>query len=192
MVIVTGGMHRSGTTWLYNVLRSIYPYYNSYFFDSSNINFSPQSIIKAHEWHESFNGVTSIRIVRDLRSVAASLLEFEPLKTYYKLDTTNIVDHLSRIVHKESEDWREQLLIKYEDTKLANVKQIKNFLNIDIDEAKIVESVENIKHPKENRDLVTEFWPGHITNSKYQNLPVSTIKYIESKFDWWFKKYGYF
>jgi hypothetical protein len=191
MVIVTGGLHRSGTTWLYNVLRSMYPTYKNYFAENFPIDLNTSSIIKSHKWHESFVDTTSIRIVRDLRSVAASLLEFEPLKNYYSLNCNNIVDHLNKIIQLESEDWKENLLIKYEDTKLVNIEKIKNFLEIDVNVTAVYNSVEKIKHPTVDRDLTTEFWPKHITNSNYQNLPVNIIKYIERDFDWWFTKYEY-
>lgn len=191
MIIVTGGIHRSGTTWLYNVLRAMYPTYKSYFAEHFPVDLSINSIIKSHVWHESFINTTSIRIVRDLRSVAASLLEFKPLKNYYNLNCDNVVNHLNKIVQKESEDWKENLLIKYEDTKLVNIEKIKNFLEIDVNIMEIYNLVENIKHPLDNRDLTTEYWPNHITNSDYQNLTAKTIKYIECEFNWWFKKYGY-
>jgi hypothetical protein len=38
MLIVTGGMHRSGTTWLYNVLKTMYPTYKSYFAETFPID----------------------------------------------------------------------------------------------------------------------------------------------------------
>jgi hypothetical protein len=192
MLIVTGGMHRSGTTWLYNVLKTMYPTYKSYFAEAFPIDLGINSIIKTHEWHDTLTNTTSIRIVRDLRSIAASLLEFKPLKNYYNLNHNNIIDHLKKNIQKESEDWKENLLIKYEDAKIFNIEKIKSFLNNDVDALTIYNTVENIKHPVFERDLNTEFWPNHITNSDYQTLPPLIIKYIENEFDWWFKKYGYF
>jgi hypothetical protein len=192
MLIVTGGMHRSGTTWLFNVLKALYPTYQSYFAESFPIDKSINSIIKTHEWHTTFVDTTSIRIVRDLRSVTASLLEFEPLKNYYNLNHDNVVDYLKKNIQKESEDWKENLLIKYEDAKIFNIEKIKSFLDIKVDAMTIYNTVENIKHPVVERDLNTEFWPNHVTNSNYQTLPPAIIKYIENDFNWWFKKYGYF
>lgn len=191
MVIVTGGLHRSGTTWLYNVLRILYPEYKCFFAETFPIDFTTNSIIKAHNWDNSFVNAKVIRIVRDIRNVAASFLAFEPLRQYYDLNHNNIVDHLNSIIHQESENWKEDLLLKYENSKLENISKIINFLNIDADPLLILTQVEAIKHPTTSRDLTTEFWPNHISNSNYKNLPQSLNKYLEHNFNWWLTKYEY-
>lgn len=189
MIIVTGGIHRSGTTWLYNCVKNLFDEYNYCFYE--NINLYPNTIYKSHTWHEEFVNTDSILITRDIRSVAASLLSFKPLKNYYNINENNIIRHLEKTVVEECELWQPKLKLKYEDGKLKNTQKIIDHFLIDKNAESIVQKTDQIEQPKHTRDIHTELWPNHITGSSMANLPVKLCDEISIHFGWWLEKHGY-
>lgn len=187
--IVTGGIHRSGTTWLYNTVCNMFPIYKRSFFENREL--MDNYVYKSHAWHKEFLNCHSVLIVRDLRSVAASLFAFDPLLNFYKLSYQNIIPILKELVEKECEDWKPTLTLKYENGKEVNTRLLINYFNLDIDCKQHVELINQIPLPTCTRDKKTELWPGHITNSNINNLPTSVYNEITEEFEWWFKKYGY-
>lgn len=102
-----------------------------------------------------------------------------------------VVDVPSDMIEKECELWQESLLLKYEDGKIANIQKICSALNLNNSATSIFNHVERIPFPKYRRDLVSEFHPGHITNSSWRSLDQKLIEDIEITFNWWFSKHGY-
>lgn len=183
-VIITGGMHRSGTTWLYNTLRMCYPYWNSKFWNGVIEN---EVIYKSHSWENTFRNFKTILIVRDLRDVAGSLLAFKPTRDYYQITEENVINVIDGMIHPECEYWQPDLILRYEDDKCRNIEQIIRLTNQTyLDPKEIYNKVESIKLPDRGRDTLTELWPNHMTGGKVSNKTADKIK---DHFDWWYKKY---
>lgn len=187
--IVTGGIHRSGTTWLYNIVCNMFPTYKRCFFENTRL--LNNYVYKSHNWHNEFSNCHSILIVRDLRSVAASLFAFSPLLNFYKLTYQNIIPILTTMVEKECEEWKPTLTLKYEHGKEVNTKCLINYFGLNLNCNQHIELVNNINLPKHTRDKVTELWPGHITNSTADHLPTAVYDQITENFQWWLTKYKY-
>lgn len=185
--IVTGGIHRSGTTWLYNTLRMCYPHWSHKFWDGAAEN---EVIYKSHSWENTFHQFWSILIVRDLRDVAGSLLAFKPTRDYYKITEENVIDVINGMIGPECEHWQPDLILRYEDGKHRNIEQILRFTNQTyLDPQEIYNKVESIRLPDKGRDTLTELWPDHITDGKVSNQTADKIK---DHFDWWYRKYYHY
>jgi hypothetical protein len=189
MIIITGGIHRSGTTWLYNTVKNLFPSYRYCFYE--NIKLYNNTVYKSHLWHEEFSTGTSILITRDIRSVAASLFKFQPLKQYYNITDANIITVLERMIEQECEAWNPNLKLRYEDGKLFNTQKIIDYFSLDIDAQSHVQLIEEICMPSLTRDIHTELWPGHRTDSSMAELSTPLCDKISIKFGWWLEKHGY-
>lgn len=189
MIIITGGIHRSGTTWLYNTVKNLFPTYGYCFYENTTLY--NNTVYKSHLWHEEFSQGTSILITRDIRSVAASLYKFKPLKHYYNISDANIISILDHMIEHECEAWNCNLKIKYEDGKLLNTQKIIDYFSLNVNARDHVQLIEDISMPEITRDIRTELWPNHRTGSSIDNLSNSLLEKINKHFSWWLEKHGY-
>ena len=188
---IIGGIHRSGTTWLFNIFKNIFPDYDSTFAGRDNNYTYDKSVVKSHLYHDKFDDYHKIFIVRDLRSVAASVMKFKPIIKWLDVSENNIINVLDQFLKEEYNPWEKDLILMYEDGKEINVNKIKDYTRLNFDTKKIIESVESIKIPDQWDHKNTELHPNHITNSSKNDLSNEVYNKITIKFKYWLQKYGY-
>lgn len=188
---IIGGIHRSGTTWLFNIFKNIFSDYDSTFAGRNNSYEYDKSIVKSHLYYNEFNLYHKIFIVRDLRSVAASVMKFRPMREWLNVSENNMINVLDNFIKKEYEPWKKDLILRYEDGKQINVNKIKNYTRLNFNIKQIIESVESIKIPEQWDKENTELHPGHITYSSKNDLSDKLYNEITIKFKYWLEKYGY-
>lgn len=205
--IICAGMHRSGSTWLFNVLRYIYleQGYSIYSCFANN-DYDPCKdadihIVKTHAMKKSLIPNTNyiLTTCRDLRDIAASAVRRELVED----SIDQIIRYIDNVVTKEYTPWKDisTFEMKYEDmhsNKLGMISKIAKAIYMPMTEpAKVLEKVESLKLPEKKGDFdeATQLHYNHITNgtprSYHTTLPNSTIHTIEVKHGIWLKNKGY-
>ena len=200
--IICAGLYRSGSTWLFNVVRAIFEFNNIEYQSGFGVynNDSPVQIIKLHSFQpEILSGnVTTIMTVRDLRDIIASAI-----RKYGKLHineefclkkTFEFADEVLKCYY----DWREHtdLFLKYENIvtdKKFVIQKISQTLKQPVDIEQIHEYVENLKMPTRGSDADTLLWANHITDGSIgsfkKTLNPHWISAIEEKYHQFIKDY---
>jgi len=199
--ILCAGMHRSGSTWLFNTLRMIHIFDNesvySYFFSEYDSSKGENASIHVAKTHQ-FDDVLDVRYdyifttCRDLRDIAASAVR----KGIITNHTNTVVKYLRHVVSEEYENWRtySDLEVIYEDMvhdKVCTTRDIANRLDIEIDPLVVSQAVEQLPFPEKGQPYFrdTQIHYGHITNgtpgSYSETLSSRTINKIERQFSDW-------
>jgi hypothetical protein len=203
-LVVCAGMPRSGSTWLYNVIRCLLKQagkdvYGAWIGNYNPSNPSKTHIVKIHDFSEELakKGDLIFTSRRDLRDIATSLM----LRSW--ANQSDIVSKLNRIIesHQKWFDCSTYELI-YErmiESKLKEVKALSEVLCLDLSSDSIqlaLDRVESFKHEGEGLfDSESLLHKNHIQNGKpghYQNILTEAItERINIEFKEWMSQYNY-
>ena len=199
--ILCAGMHRSGSTWLFNTIRMIYicdqESVYSYFFSEYESSRGVKATIHVAKTHQ-FEDVLSVKYdyifttCRDLRDVAASAVR----KGIIPNNTSTILKYLRKLLSEEYENWRSysDMEVVYEDMvndKVDMTRSIADRLEIEVDPVIVSQAVEKLPFPEKGEPYFrdTQIHYGHITNgtpgSYHETLSKRTIRKIERQFSSW-------
>lgn len=157
-LIVVAGLKRSGTTWMFNVVRLALPEFQT----TSNHDIPPGDVIlKTHWWNKKLAEHASLIFSswRDPKEVRESLIRFEGGEPA-----------MGRILnHYEHWDEQAHYRMKYEDL-LTNprevVAEILSVLGSDADHDDILTRVSSIQPPEIGIDWETLYHAGHFTKDR--------------------------
>lgn len=205
MLVVCAGVHRSGSTWLYNAVRLILIDSGKSVYGCFKTNYDPENkaeahVVKAHKFYKELkeNADFIFTCRRDLRDIVASAVRRG------LIDESAAMDYLDEIIKKEYEPWKRHsnLEIVYEKMlkrrKTDYIKKLAEIMGIDnIDSLEIRDKIESLPIPQSEEDFDEEIQLhfGHITNGKYrtwkETLTEYTIVAIEIRYAKWLEKNGY-
>jgi LPS sulfotransferase NodH len=201
-LLLCAGPMRSGSTWLYNVLRLAHPaIYATYvhwpeaqlWMHAGNGELKrPVWLVKAHTFNVYFADAADYVLTtrRDIRDIAASALR--------RNMTTDIIPFVDEQI-ENYQQWAaySDLEIVYEEMvqdKVATIQKILDLLRLGGSASELHERVEAIPLPTEH-DKLTQLWWNHITDGgvgTYENtLSRETISAIEDRYGWWLLQHGY-
>lgn len=163
MIVVVGGMKRSGSTWLYNVARvamrhaGIEPKVGEY--DLFAQGAQPPLLIKQHWWKPDLAEAADVVLssVRDVEGV------YESLKAFWGREPT--ARELAKIV-AHWQRWSEvaNYEMPYEDLlgdPLSVAQWVVAVLGLDADPVAVLDEVNRIELPAEGKDPVTFYFANH-------------------------------
>lgn len=182
MKICCAGSYRSGSTWMFNVLRIIFP---------------KDSLIKTHPpMLEDFDIVLTSH--RDLRRIAASLWrKWGHLPNYGWTQVWNCLDEVVQWHSWWCKHDKIVMDMKYEDMVVDPKAMIERMLRVfskSNDSKKILEEIEQISLPSEGYDAFTLMHWNHITSKDpmcIKPLTEEEALKIQTRFSVWQKKHGY-
>lgn len=203
MNVLCAGIHRSGSTWIYNVVRYLYLNQNYNIYCSfANESYDPENpaevhVIKIHryamKWDEIADCIITSR--RDLRDIAASAVR----RGLVENSPGPVVDYLRGVAYREFNSWNERaaLMIPYEKMILDKPKYIKKIakvLNLKCNPQTVHQQVESLKPGKES-DPLTMLHPNHFTDGGVgtfnKTLSSKTVNAINEKYKPWLISNGY-
>jgi hypothetical protein len=200
LVIVSAGMRRSGSTWLFNTLRQLCAtqadVYSCFSNRYQHANLAPFHVIKCHDFIHEIKPLAKHVFVsrRDLRDIAASAVR----RGMVLDDPEEIIPFLqNEITHFEA--WRQfsTLEIPYEevvDNKLRFTAIIADKLGVQTDVDRVERQVAELPI-RAHYDRTTKLWPNHVTDGRVgtfqSTLCSKTVTAINVEFDDWLNNYGY-
>ncbi|MEP5568773.1 MAG: sulfotransferase domain-containing protein [Halioglobus sp.] len=204
-LIISAGMPRSGSTWLYNALRLILEEslleFDSGWFDDKRDQIGIQRLlIKTHHFEAEFRNQSalifySFRDIRDSLASAKRMFGHDPSLAR------------ARLYYENYQTWSKiaDYTMKYENMKQSPDETISSICNVlgltNINPDKIANRVGRLRHdPKEGHgdryNPVNLLHKNHITNGEHgswdDGIPVHLLREIENEFGEWFVKHGYF
>ena len=205
MLVVCAGVHRSGSTWLYNAVRLILIDSGKSVYGCFATNYDPKNeaeahVVKTHNFVDSLNENADFVFTskRDLRDIVASAVRRN------LIDESDALPYLEKIMKREYEPWKRHsnLEIGYErmirKKKPDYIKKLAEIMGIeDINPSEIIGKIESLTVPQSEEDFdeETQLHFGHITNGKYRTWAKTLCEYtvvaIEIKYSKWLKKNGY-
>lgn len=191
-LIVSAGMVRSGSTWLYNVLRHVYlcdekRVYGSYETDYDPAMEADIHVVKTHRWRSDlYEGANAVFTTwRDLRDVAASIVR----RGWCREEI--ITPYVREVIFREYNLWHEKSTLEVcypvlVSDPLHEIQRILDCLELtnvcceevarDID--KLGRCVSTVVSP------ITQIWPGHVTDGRIgsyrETLSEETVRSIEA------------
>lgn len=204
--IICAGMHRSGSTWMYNAVRQIYlnQGYNVYGCFANKYDFENKTdihVLKVHEYKESVIKTVNYFLLsyRDVRDIAASAIR----RNLISENIDEILAYTDNVIKREYEPWKK--LARYEmryeqmyQSKIDMVSEIAKAINMPIQDAtKIKNDIESLKPPstQEDFDEENQLHCNHITNgipgSYITTLSKEMIAAIENRHGKWLKDKEY-
>lgn len=212
--ILCGGMNRSGSTWIFNLLRLIVSksyksenVYLSWIGDYDPDNPALVHLVKAHVFAdaEPFCWDYTISSYRDLRAVAGSMIRMEWIAP--KSDT--IIPFLTRYIEEEAA-WERVAndIVRYEsifDRSIEITSAISRALSIDLDEWELRGISDHLRSMRpsndnpdggiDNADPITMLHAGHRSSGSDEDaigyVPLDVAVDIELNFSDWFKDRNY-
>lgn len=197
-LIVCAGMHRSGSTWLYNAVRLIIasqglPVYGCFSSNYRQDDGRPVHVVKTHAFSPGLKGLADCIFTtrRDLRDVAASAVRMQLCRH----DPSHVVEYLIRIVEQDYVPW-----MQFSDFELPYEEMVRDethfievlglFLGATVSGEDIRGRIEALGPGAES--LLHE---GHITRREpgtfAEVLPPETIHAVEKAFRGWQAQRGY-
>lgn len=173
-VILAAGMVRTGSTWLYNVLRYAYlnagqRVYGCYASDYVTETQADVHVVKIHNYDDELRRRADLIFTcwRDLRDVAASAVR----KGWVTGDAADLVPYLRRILAMQYDAWEpcsdyEAMYPMIADMPLLAVRRLLARLDLDSRFAEPIladlDKIGRIVQPGVNEE--TQLWPDHITD----------------------------
>ena len=204
MRVVAAGMHRSGSTLLYNVLRmilsqdsTVYSAFLNLSYDAAEAAEYDHQVIKVHRFNSAVAKTADFIFMtrRDLRDVAASSVRHKKLSP---LPTPTVV-YCVKVMRREHDPWlpHVSMVIPYHlmmQDKVKCIRRIAAMLKQEVNAAEVHASVEALKSTN-MFDPVTQLHPNHITDGRVgsyrETLPQASVDAINLRCKSWLKKYGY-
>lgn len=205
MRIVCAGMHRSGSTWLFNVLRMMFLEKNVPIYSCFENKYDPKNnalfhIVKVHKFKESIQKDADFIFTtcRDLRDIAASAIR----RNLVEHTPDSVERYLREIIEREYKPWSSvsDYEVRYEvmfRDKEKEISKIAKRVGIYVDSKKVKKAVDLLIAPSNPNefDEITQLHYNHITNgipNSYKNtLSVEVIDRINFKFESWLKEKRY-
>jgi len=198
MLIISAGMPRSASTWLYNILRIILENYTSGWFNDiqGKISGNGDYLIKIHDYNDWLAKRSSFIFYsyRDVRDAIASIKRKFNIKPDIKE-----VDHIIQ----QDQKWRKTNphLVRYEDV-ITNpkkeVSKIIHTLGIQCDVDEVYHKFQQIPTTSSNSlsyDKITLFHPNHITKGGRghweEELDEQLKKKILELYEYWLVENNY-
>lgn len=205
MLIISAGMPRSGSTWLFNVIRLLLenanyspPQFTSGWIDDIDLS-DPNVLVKIHRYDENIIAKSDLIFYsyRDLRDAIAS--------AYRKFNRIPSIDYAKFLVEQD-EVWRSKatFTMRYEamlDNPGLIIEEISKILGIKNPSTNIlIEKVNTLNYDSygEKNSTYNEsnlYHHGHKTNGAYRSwedgLDESLAKCIYLEFESWFKMHQY-
>lgn len=206
-LILCAGMKRSGTTWLYNVLR--YCYLNAGMSVYADFDDAYQSqcaadvhVLKIHEYRKDRRQAADLVFtsIRDLRDAVASQVRRKMIPN----EPQACANCAERMMLLEYQPWQQHsdYEMRYEEMirdPVGTVQDISNRLGLQFAReaaegvASDVEKLTRIRLAR--RDSVTQLWPGHITDGRAhsfgETITPESIAAIEAVAREWLREKGY-
>ena len=204
-LLLVAGMPRSGSTWLYNVIRLALEdviagaqIWSGWTEDLDRASGERTKLVKLHDFDEILAAEADIIIYsyRDIRDVIAS--------SYRMWGTAPTVEHAQSLV-SQFQHWYDRcnVLIRYDELiarPLQIVTRVTAALGIHPDPAKIVERLRPLSSlpPESATDSyhrTTLYHRNHLTHGGHvtwkNDVDAAVIRAIEVRFADWFKRYSY-
>ncbi len=200
-LILSGGMQRSGSTLLFNILKLVLSHDKQkvlsagWVHDIERLPAGDIYLIKLHHinWLRGLRAAQVFYTYRDLRDALVSFSR--------KFDQPTIELARKWIADFQWAERHADRMIRYEDL-IGNLEEVVSCLMGDLHiSAPVQEIIANIPDDKsgQNRDgrhsMETLFHSGHRTNTRTgewrRELDSDLLDRLHSEFDWWFLKNGY-
>lgn len=197
---VSAGLPRSGSTWLFNVLREVlYVKYGSrlYSFWEEDLESTPANaviLVKTHTLNSYYTQYAqkSFFTYRDIRTVAVS--NFRMFQQ--TISMASIRAYMREFVIAQNTC---DMLIRYEDLREWPIDVIKNIaqhLRIEVDAEDIHKEVASLKPPTGSTySKKTLLHPYHFTHTGdkdwHELIPQELQQQIHKEYRWWFKEFNY-
>lgn len=184
MRIIVAGLYRSGSTWLFNVVRficeehgTVYSCFEDQYdqWESGKFDFE---IVKAHKFDEIWiPGSVILTSIRPWKEVRKSMIRLRELnKTGNKTQHIRIPTFLEWLARWNNHN---NYCMEFKDIytrPLGVIKEVAAAISLDCEAKAIYEKVQALKPPKDGIDKVTLMHSNHITKyyskkdfKKYQN-----------------------
>lgn len=195
--VVVAGMHRSGTTWLFNTVRegvqaSGLTLHSGF---GSEVDWGDPADVVVQKLHRGAvpEGAVVVMMKRDLRGVAASAMRMG------LVDEDDVISYLRTCVEQEDKPFRPlaSLRMAYEDMmadKVAATARVLRVLGLDADARDVHRRVEGLRIPDEGHDPETQLHAGHVTSGvpwDWRPLSARAVRAIEGAFGAWLARNGY-
>ena len=198
-VIVCAGMHRSGSTWLYNAVRLIIassrvPVYACWVNKYKPDDGRKIHVVKTHLFYpkirEAADCIFTTR--RDLRDVAASAVR----KGICRSTPMDVLAYLTRIIDEDYIPWMQSsdFEVPYEDMIRDEphfIEVLAAFMGFSVDGGEIKAEIDALD-PDDPEALLS---PGHITRREpgtfAETLGLPAIRAVETAFQGWQEQRGY-
>jgi len=204
-LILCAGMRRSGSTWLFNVLRysylnAGYRIYGDYTKEYKSSIPADVHVVKIHPFDHGYCERSELifTTIRDLRDVVASMVRFKLAHN----TQSGIARCARQLIAREYTPWatHSNLEIRYEEMvrdRPAAIAQILAVLGLpDVDPQEVHRDIEKltlIALPEHDR--TTQIWPHHLTDGRLgsysETLSPQLIGIIEDAAGDWLTEHGY-
>lgn len=199
MIILSGGMVRSGSTWMFNVLRTIMmqkhdDVWAGWIGDYKDVA-NEHRVIKTHKYLSELVDEADYVFYsfRDLRDVAASIKR----KTG-TLPTNEQLDRAIEMFYK----WYEiaNFSMRYEEMirdDAVVIQKVANQLKHPVNSDEMIETLNGMQHAKPGQlyDKTNLYHPNHITDGRHHSwdgvLEPDYVQNIEKRYKQWLTKMGY-
>lgn len=201
-LVVCAGMHRSGSTWLYNAVRLIlasqmlpvYATFVSNYRKSGCSDGRPIHVVKTHRYYRDIQEAAECVFTtrRDLRDLAASAVRMGLCPS----TRSGVIEYLTRVLDEDYIPWVQfsDFEMPYE-TMMADQERmigiLAAFMGFSVNEVAVREQIDRLTH----EDPETLLAPGHITKgtpgSFPETLPEDCILAVETAFQRWQEQHGY-
>jgi hypothetical protein len=207
-LIVIAGMHRSGSTWLYNVARiacinagklTYGDFVNSYR-EWADLTVADVHVIKTHLFIPELcdRADVVLNTVRDIRDAVASMVR----RGLIPNTVDDAAECARNLIEAEHAPWRRwtNLELRYEDIvrdRTAAAARVLAVIGLShVDAAEVVRDVEKLNlRVLRAHDRVSQLHPDHITDGRAggygATLSVEAIRAIESTAADWLREFGY-
>jgi len=204
-LIVCAGMHRSGSTWLYNVVR--YCYLNAGYRTYSDAAHQYKAsiladvhVVKIHRFDQKLyeKAERIFTTVRDLRDVVASMIRFK-LTRDTKRDVARCT---AKLISRDYLPWAvySDMEVRYEEMirdRPGTITAILRILDLpDVDPVEVQRDVEKLtKMALPDVDRTTQFLPHHLTDGRIgsygETLSPMLLEVVLDVGGDWLVKHGY-
>lgn len=197
MRVIVAGMHRSGTTWLFNTVRlaaleSGRTLASGFGREITGDETADIVVWKTHHYRRP-RGATVLQMYRDLRGVAASAVRRG------LVDEAGALGYVTQAEATEDRPYRNvaDLRLQYEtmmrDKVLATARVLET-LELVVDPQAVHEAVEALEIPETGMDPETHLHANHVTSGEvgdWRPLGRDTLRAIEERFQGWLEEHGY-
>lgn len=193
MLILVAGMPRTGSTWLYNVVRFAYLGTGRTVYGGGVDDYDPSikadvHVVKLHDFHADLLMASSIVLssIRDLRDIAASMVR----KGWVRNNPKELRAYLQTAIDTQYRPWVPHSALEVQYSQIVHapesvVATVLLTLGVFSDPCEIVSDVAKISRvvtPHMNPSSM--FWPGHITDGGVgtygKTLSKSSIRSVEA------------
>jgi len=204
-LVLCAGMQRSGSTWLFNVLRYCYMNAGYKTYSDHPDDYDPSvpayvHVLKLHRYHPDYHASADyvFSTYRDVRDAVASKMR----RNLIKHTTEAAVKSALQMINEECLPWHPyaNLEVRYEDMikdRPAVVEAVIRALGLKgVNAAEVNRDVEKLRMMAlGGRDRTTQLWPDHVTDGRVGSfkgtLSPEAVCAIEEVAGDWLTEHGY-